>query len=316
MKRKTFFSVLGALLILQSAAAQKAVLDTVYLQLNLDSVGLDEVVVKGRRTPVANSRWSDMTPVDLVTVGGANGDLYKALQILPGTQVQGETGELLVRGGSSYETQTYIDGMHVLNPYTSNGINTPARSRYSTFMFSGVNLASGGAPLEYGEALSAVLPLETKDHSDINKLGMNFSSVGLGGGGTGTFDKGSLSVDLNYQNLRYYDKVSSGRLDFEKPYRLFAGAAQFRYAPGSATLLKVYAQYDRTDFLLTKEASAACSGWARTMFMSMLPCAIVQLPNGTGLREPAFSYYEEKIKRCGPGGGMIGWNASRNCISN
>lgn len=132
MKRKTFFSVLGALLILQSAAAQKAVLDTVYLQLNLDSVGLDEVVVKGRRTPVANSRWSDMTPVDLVTVGGANGDLYKALQILPGTQVQGETGELLVRGGSSYETQTYIDGMHVLNPYTSNGINTPARSRYST----------------------------------------------------------------------------------------------------------------------------------------------------------------------------------------
>lgn len=77
MKRKTFFSVLGALLILQSAAAQKAVLDTVYLQLNLDSVGLDEVVVKGRRTPVANSRWSDMTPVDLVTVGGANGDLYR-----------------------------------------------------------------------------------------------------------------------------------------------------------------------------------------------------------------------------------------------
>ena len=30
-------------------------------------------------------------------MGGANGDLYKALQTLPGTQVQGETGELLVR---------------------------------------------------------------------------------------------------------------------------------------------------------------------------------------------------------------------------
>lgn len=60
-----------------------------------------------------------MHPVELVTVGGANGDLYKALQTLPGTQVQGETGELLVRGGSSYETQTFIDGIHVLNPYTS-----------------------------------------------------------------------------------------------------------------------------------------------------------------------------------------------------
>ena len=92
MKRKTFFSVLGALLILQSAAAQKAVLDTVYLQLNLDSVGLDEVVVKGRRTPVANSRWSDMTPVDLVTVGGANGDLYKALQICRARRCRAKPG--------------------------------------------------------------------------------------------------------------------------------------------------------------------------------------------------------------------------------
>ena len=145
MKRKTFFSVLGALLILQSAAAQKAVLDTVYLQLNLDSVGLDEVVVKGRRTPVANSRWSDMTPVDLVTVGGANGDLYKALQILPGTQVQGETGELLVRGGSSYETQTYIDGMHVLNPYTSNGI-TLRRAAVTPRLCSAVSIWLPEAP--------------------------------------------------------------------------------------------------------------------------------------------------------------------------
>ena len=155
-----------------------------------------------------------------MTVGGANGDLYKALQTLPGTQVQGETGELLVRGGSNYETQTFMDGMHVLNPYTSNGIHTPARSRYSTFMFSGVNLASGGASQEYGEALSAALPLETKDYSPLDKLGVNVSVVGVGGGGTKAFDDDSLSVDLNYQNLGLYDKLYSGRREFEKPYRM------------------------------------------------------------------------------------------------
>nr|WP_302830387.1 TonB-dependent receptor plug domain-containing protein [uncultured Bacteroides sp.] len=248
MKRKNLILALSVLLIAQSSVAQKAVIDTVHLRFNIDSVGLEEVVVKGRKTPAANSRWNDMHPVELVTVGGANGDLYKALQTLPGTQVQGETGELLVRGGSSAETQTYIDGMHVLNPYTSNGINTPSRSRYSTFMFSGVNLSSGGASLEYGEALSAVLPLETKDYSKVNKLGVNASVVGLGGGGTRTFDKGSLSIDLNYQNLGLYDKVYSGRTDFEKPYHLYSAATQFRYTPDDATVLKIYAQYDRTDF--------------------------------------------------------------------
>lgn len=248
MKWKIIFLITGGLLFVQASAAQKSVTDTVRLTFNIDSVGLDEVVVRGKKTPAANSRWSDMHPVELVTVGGANGDLYKALQTLPGTQVQGETGELLVRGGSSYETQTFIDGMHVLNPYTSNGINTPSRSRYSTFMFSGVNLASGGAPQEYGEALSAVLPLETKDYSKVDKVGVNASVVGVGGGGTKTLDRGSLSVDLNYQNLGLYDKVYSGRTDFEQPYRMFSGATQFRHTPGDATVFKVYAQYDRTDF--------------------------------------------------------------------
>lgn len=123
MKRETVFGILGVLLYTQPSVAQKSVTDTVRLNFNIDSVALEEVVVKGARTPAANSRWSDMHPVELVTVGGANGDLYKALQTLPGTQVQGETGELLVRGGGSYETQTFIDGMHVLNPYTSNGRN-------------------------------------------------------------------------------------------------------------------------------------------------------------------------------------------------
>lgn len=248
MKRLILLFSMGALLVTQHSEAQTAVADTVFLQLYTDSVDLKEVVVKGKKTPVANSRWSDMHPVELVTVAGANGDLYHALQTLPGTQIQGESGRLLVRGGSSDEVQTYIDGMHVLNPYTATGINSPSRGRYSTFMFSGVNLESGGAPLEYGEALSAVLPLETKDRSPVNKLGINASTVGFGGGGTRAFDKGSLSVNLDYQDLCVYDRIYSGRTDFEDPYRMMTGSAQFRYHPDDATLFKVYFGYDRTTF--------------------------------------------------------------------
>lgn len=248
MKRLVLLISMGLLLISQPSGAQTAVADTVFLQIYSDSVDLQEVVVKAKKTPVANSRWSDMHPVELVTVGGANGNLYQALQTLPGTQIQGESGRLLVRGGNSDETQTYIDGMHVLNPYSATGINSPARGRYSTFMFSGVNLESGGAPLEYGDALSAALPLETKDRSPINKLGINASTVGFGGGGTKAFDKGSLSVNLDYQDLCVYDRIYSGRTDFKDPYRMMTGSAQFRYHPDDATLFKIYFGYDRTDF--------------------------------------------------------------------
>lgn len=248
MRPTILYVCLACLFCPQRISAQRAATDTVRLQLSIDSIALEELEVKAKRTPAANSRWSDLQPVELVTAGGANGDLYKALQTLPGTQVQGESGELLVRGGSSHETQTYIDGMHVLVPYTSTGINTPARSRYSTFMFSGISLASGGAPLEYGEALSAVLPLETKDYSTINKVGVNASVVGIGGGGTRAFTKGSLSVDLNYQHLGLYDKIYSGRREFKEPYRMASAAFQGRYTPDKRTVLKLYGQYDRTDF--------------------------------------------------------------------
>lgn len=247
-----FIPMMLCMAVFRPAVAQIATVDTVRLILGsmavTDSVALDEVVVKSRRTPVANSRWSDLHPVELVTVGGANGDLYRALQTLPGTQVQGETGHLLVRGGDDRETQTYIDGMHVLMPYTSVGIHASARSRYSTFMFSGINLASGGAPLEYGGALSAVLPLETKDYSTVNKLGLNASVVGAGGGGTRTFDQGSVSVDLNYQNMALHNLIYPGRKDFARPYQLVSGATQLRYTPDDSTVAKFYAQYDRTDF--------------------------------------------------------------------
>ena len=239
--------VLGCLAILPAAAQQTA--DTIRLQLLPDEdITLSEVEVHARKTPPSASRFSDMHPVELVTTGGANGDLYKALQTLPGAQVQGESGHLLVRGGSSEETQTFIDGMHVLNPYTSTGINSPARSRYSTFMFQGINLATGGAPLEYGQALSAVLPLETKDSSPVNKVGINTSIVGAGGGGTRAFANGSLSVDLNYQNLGLYNRLFPSRRQFKEPYRLYSAASQGRYHTPRGILLKLYAQYDRTDF--------------------------------------------------------------------
>ena len=83
MKRLILLFSVSVLLTVQHLEAQTAVTDTIFLQLYNDSVDLNEVVVKGKRTPVANSRWSDMSPVELVTVGGANGDLYQALQTLP-----------------------------------------------------------------------------------------------------------------------------------------------------------------------------------------------------------------------------------------
>lgn len=51
----------------------------------------------------------------------------------------GENGKLYVRGGESEECQTFINGMHVLVPYSTNTENTAVRGRFSPFIFKGIN---------------------------------------------------------------------------------------------------------------------------------------------------------------------------------
>ena len=278
-------AALSLMLLSLPIAAQSVATDTILLATFNDSISLDEVVIKAHKTPRANSRWSDLQPVDLVTVGGSNGDLYRALQTLPGAQLQGESGRLLVRGGSSNETQTYIDGMHVLNPYTTTGTDTPARGRYSTFMFSGVNLASGGQSQEYGEALSAVLPLETKDYSTVNKFGMNVSTVGMGGGGTRAFNRSSLSLNLDYQNLLLM-------IGFILRVQILNGRiACYLVRPNFAThrMKRSFLNFMRDMtvriFRITQISIVIFLAWVKTIYTSIQHSANVQLPIGIGLSE-------------------------------
>lgn len=85
-----------------------------------------------------------LKPLDIVTTAGASGDIYGAIQTLPGTGVVGEKEGLYVRGGDANEARTYIDGLLVDNPYFSSVPDVPQRGRFSPFLFKGTSFSSGG----------------------------------------------------------------------------------------------------------------------------------------------------------------------------
>ena len=130
----------------------------------LESVNtLDAVTISaGNLDSGEKARVSVLKPLDIVTTAGSNANIVSALQTLPGTNNVGESGRLFVRGGESDETQTYIDGLRVGQPYGASANNTPARGRFSPFLFSGANFSTGGYSAEFGDALSSVLLLPTK----------------------------------------------------------------------------------------------------------------------------------------------------------
>ena len=141
-----------------------------------------------------------LKPLDIVTTAGATADIAGALNTLPGTQTVGETGRLFVRGGSDYESKTFIDGMQVLDEYNATINNVPARSRFSPFMFKGTLFSTGGYSAEYGGALSSALILNTKEQYQVTRTDLGFMTVGGDLAHTQVWENTSVAVKAEYTN--------------------------------------------------------------------------------------------------------------------
>ncbi|CAA9198826.1 TonB-dependent receptor [Flavobacterium collinsii] len=224
---------------------------TVKLRENVNA--LDAVVITaGTLESGDKARVSVLKPLDIVTTAGSAGNIIAALQTLPGTQTVGEDGRLFVRGGEASETQTFVDGLRVAQPYGATTNNLPTRSRFSPFLFSGIAFSTGGYSAEYGEALSSVLLLNTQDEPDQNKTDIALMTVGLGVGNTQKWKKSSFSINTNYINLAPYQAVIPQNVDWNNPYQSLGGEAVYRYH-FERGIFKLYAAFDAEKFDLNQK---------------------------------------------------------------
>ena len=215
---------------------------------------LDAVIVTaGTFDAGERARVSVLKPLDIVTTAGAMGDIVSALQTLPGTQTVGEDGRLFVRGGEADETQTFVDGIRVAQPYGATTANVPTRGRFSPFLFSGMSFSTGGYSAEYGEALSSVLLLNTQDEATEEKTDISLMTVGLGLANTQKWKNNSLSFNTAYINLEPYQKVFPQRADWNKPYQSLSGEAVYRHGFTNG-IFKLYAAFDAAQFDINSES--------------------------------------------------------------
>lgn len=215
---------------------------------NLDAV----VISAGTFKAGDNSKVTALKPLDIVTTAGSAGNIIAALETLPGTQTVGESGRLFVRGGESDETQTYVDGIRVAQPYGATANNIPTRGRFSPFLFKGITFSIGGYSAEYGDALSSVLLLNTIDEPEQNQTDVSIMTVGVGLGKTKKWEKSSFSVNTSYINLAPYQLIVPQHIDWNKPVQAISGESVFRYKFKSG-LLKIYGAFDYSTFDLNQK---------------------------------------------------------------
>ncbi|MDX1752285.1 MAG: TonB-dependent receptor [Salinimicrobium sediminis] len=226
-----------------------SLMKNIQVSLREDVTGLDAVIVSaGTFSAGDNSRVTVLKPLDVVTTAGVAGDFIAALQTLPGTSPVGEDGRLFVRGGTAGETKVFIDGLQVFQPYSASANNLPSRGRFSPFLFDGITFSSGGYSAEYGQALSAVLLLNTIDEPQQTETNISLMSVGGGIGHTQKWNKASLSLSSSYTNLAPYQELvpNNEQANFPKPYENLGGEAVFRRHFKNG-LFKWYAAYDHTN---------------------------------------------------------------------
>lgn len=194
-----------------------------------------------------------ISPRDMVTTAGAVGDVYGALQSLPGTTINGESGRLFVKGGDSEESQTYIDGSLVAVPYNSTAPNMATRGRYSPFMFKGTIFSTGGYSAEYGQALSSVLLLNTNDMPEEDQLDLSFLTVGVEVAGTKKWNSGAATGTLSYNNLGPYMSLAPQNYNWPKAPESTTGALSLRQETSKTGMFKFYSSLDNGRFTLQQQ---------------------------------------------------------------
>lgn len=214
------------------------------IKLNAGATNIEAVVITAGAFDAGDeSKVEVLDPIDIVTVASSAGDVYGALNALPGTQTVGEEGGLFVRGGDKGETATFIDGMLVQRPYTSQMPDLPARGRFSPFLFSGTFFSTGGYSAEYGQAMSSALILKTNALPEESTSSISLMTVGVGLNHTKRWDKSSLSLSLDYTNLSPYFALNKQSTDWIEAPEALGGTFIFRKKAGKSGMIKIFASF-------------------------------------------------------------------------
>lgn len=202
------------------------------------SVGAIEASDKKRATAL-------LSPTDIYTTAGANGQISSALNFLPGVQKVGETEGLFVRGGTGSETKIFMDGSLVNNYFSNSVPGIAGRDRFNTSLFKGNIFSSGGYSALYGQALSGALMLESVDLPEQSSYDLGISPIfaNVGMQKLQAEKNRSFGASLGYSNLNLMQKVLKFNTQFSPAPEGINADANFRIKTKQGGILKYYGMY-------------------------------------------------------------------------
>ena len=136
----------------------------------------DEVVVKAdpfRKIKEAPNSLKTLSAAEIERLPGANRDVSKVLQALPGvTSPASFRNDVIIRGGSPGENKFYLDGIEVpnINHFATQGSSGGPVGLLNINFIRSIDFYSGAFPTNYASGLSSVISFKQKEGNKDNLI--------------------------------------------------------------------------------------------------------------------------------------------------
>lgn len=188
-----------------------------------DAVGmLEEIVISSNSYTSGKNKGVTLSALDVLKTPGAAGDIFLAIQTYPGVSQVEEGAGLFVRGGENAETVTLLDGAYMFNPFK---FSTPTGGFFGTispFSTKSSYFSPGGFSVEYGNSISGVLSLKSKDIPIIESYNL---SLGLANSG--------FEVEKPSKNGKFGFSIIGNYSDTEALFLFNKSSKEFKKYPVS-----------------------------------------------------------------------------------
>ena len=151
------------------------------IELEDAAINLKESIVTASSYGSEKEKGLVVNRMDVLTTPGGAADIFQALKTLPGLTQVSESAELYVRGGDPIETITIIDQAVVYHPFTFESNYGGIFSNLNQSVVKSLYFSSGGFSAKYGNALSGVLEIETRNIPETARyqLGVSIANASL-----------------------------------------------------------------------------------------------------------------------------------------
>jgi len=265
---------------------------SIHIQLNQDAVNLKETIVTASSYGSEKEKGLVISRIDILTTPGGATDIFQSLKTMPGLTQVSESAELYVRGGDPLETITMVNQSVMYHPFTFESSYGGIFSNLDQSSVKSMYFTSGGFSAKYGNALSGVLDIETKNQPESSRasVGMSLASGNVTAEIAVDPEKFGLYFDArqNFTKPIFWLNGGMDRLTVTPNSKNFTGGAVYNYSTtGRLKFFTILADDEQGVKVERAEYNGTFNGNTQNIFLNIQNTDIVF---GTVVMKNAVSY--------------------------